>query len=197
MITKLEAVNEMLASIGENPVASLESGLDDAEVAITVLDRWSKKIQSKGWASNTEKFTMALDSNNEIILPANMLRIDTVDQDKHVNVGTRLQGDQKKLYDIDNRSFTFTRGLKVEVVYFLEFDELTFTLQNYIIARATQAYQAETMSSVTLDNFIERDEQEAWAALMDAEGEAEDLNMIYSNSQGYRAAYRHNPQGIF
>ena len=47
--TKLEAVNIMLSTIGENPVNSLTSGLVDAELAETILGSVSKAVQSEGW----------------------------------------------------------------------------------------------------------------------------------------------------
>lgn len=48
----LQAVNEMLAALGVRPVATYAAGL--ALEASQHLDRWSEKVQARGWACNTE-----------------------------------------------------------------------------------------------------------------------------------------------
>ena len=76
--TKLEAVNVMLTSIGEAPVNSLISGLEDAELAETILESVNKETQSKGWIFNTDlKVTLSPNTDNQIVLPTNYLRVDT------------------------------------------------------------------------------------------------------------------------
>jgi hypothetical protein len=54
-LTKLEAVNEMLAAIKEFPVAALDpGGTSTAALAESVLDRENKRVQSRGWHENSE-----------------------------------------------------------------------------------------------------------------------------------------------
>lgn len=196
MLTKLEAINEILASIGEEPVSSLESGLADAEAAEDMLDRWSKQVQAMGWQSNTEWYEASPDINGEILIADTVLRIDSVRGSKYIDVAVRRHNGQRKLYDVTDRSYTFTSKLWVEVVYLLDFEDLTYELQNYITAKAAQAYQTSVLSSVTMDQFVTRDVMEAWSQLLDSEGEAEDLNMLRSNSHAYTASYRKNPRGL-
>ena len=54
-LTTLQAVNEILEGIGEPPVTALDTGntSDEAE-AETFLDRFDKRVQTTGWAQNTE-----------------------------------------------------------------------------------------------------------------------------------------------
>ncbi len=54
-MTKLEAVNDILLSIGEKPVNGLTSGLPDAALAEAVLDKISRQVQLEGWNSNTRR----------------------------------------------------------------------------------------------------------------------------------------------
>ena len=89
-LTKLEAVNIILDSIGETPVSSLESGLPDAEAAVTKLDEINKTVQSKGWHQNTEKkLKLVPDSNKNIVVANNYLRVDTTGTTKSINVAPR------------------------------------------------------------------------------------------------------------
>ena len=54
-MTKLQAVNQMLRSINEQPVSQLASGEIDAERAEDILDETSRRIQATGWHSNTRR----------------------------------------------------------------------------------------------------------------------------------------------
>jgi hypothetical protein len=190
MLTKLEAVNEILAAIGEDPVASLESGIDDAEAAAGFLDRISKQVQAKGWHCNTEVFKWTRDINGWCEIPDNVLSIDTVDEDEWINVVPKRVEGVRRLWDLGNRSYVFSKNPKVQVIWFYPFDDLTFPLQAYIAAHAAQRFQSADLSSQVIDGFLARDEGEAYAALIDDEAEREDLNMIYSNRQGNRVASR-------
>ena len=68
-MTELEAVNIILASIGESPVNSIENPTNvDVINAIRILRNINRRIQSKGWTFNTiESYTMTPDKNNHKI----------------------------------------------------------------------------------------------------------------------------------
>ena len=52
--TELEAVNIMLAAIGEAPINSLIGTLPvDARIAQSTLTEVNKSVQSEGWSFNT------------------------------------------------------------------------------------------------------------------------------------------------
>jgi len=54
-MTKLEAVNDLLAAIGSYRVTALDTdGTSDAADAERLLDRFSRDIQAEGWHVNTE-----------------------------------------------------------------------------------------------------------------------------------------------
>ena len=99
--TKLEAVNIMLSTIGENPVNSLTSGLVDAELAETILGSVSKAVQSEGWNFNTEqKVSFSADTSGHILLPANILRADALE----MNIKTK-----------DTKIFMYEKEKKVNI----------------------------------------------------------------------------------
>ena len=76
--SKLDAINSMLIGIGEAPVNTLNSGLQEAEVAAIVLDTISREVQTLGWAFNTDiRYTLSPNNSKNIVLPSNALRVDT------------------------------------------------------------------------------------------------------------------------
>ena len=77
MLTKLDAVNIVLNSIGETPVSSLTSGLPDAEAAESKLDGTIKEVLAKGWHQNLERgIIMSRNRDGEIVVPRQYLRVD-------------------------------------------------------------------------------------------------------------------------
>lgn len=194
MLTKLDAVNIVLNAIGETPVSSLTSGLPDAEAAESKLDATIKEVLAKGWHQNLERsIVMNRNKDGEIIVPRQYLRVDTVGKDQTVNVVIRKQNGKRKLFNLSAYSYTFERDLEVDAIIEIEFDSLIFELQNYIAHRAARKFQESSMGSASLDGFAVRQEQEAYAALMDAEAEGEDSNIIRESPHVAYATYRHHP----
>lgn len=193
MLTKLDAVNLILDGIGEEPVSSLNSGLPDAETAERFLDRVSREVQAKGWHCNTDfKYRLIPDENSLIRLPQTILRIDTTYTDKNINVTVRDYLDKKHLYNVKDQTFEFPRAILVNVVWEFLFEDLTYELQNYIAYHAARRFQTSEMSSISLDRLLEEGEAMAWAALMDAETESEDLNILKDSPHARWVAFRYN-----
>ena len=179
MLTKLDAVNQILESIGEDPVSSLSSGLPDAESAERILDRVSREIQAKGWLCNHERaYTLAITTDGTFPLSGDILRIDTVDGDKATNVTVRKYLNQPHLYNIDTHTFVFAKSLSVDIIWERDIGDLTPELQLYITAKASRRFQESELGSVAADQFAVRAEMEAYASLMDAEAEADDSNAL-------------------
>ena len=194
MLTKLEAVNQMLDAIGEDPVSSLSSGLPDAATADRVLDRVSKKIQEAGWHTNTDfNYTIALETDGTIPITADILRIDTWGVDQFMNVTERVVGNVRLLYNVENRTTVFTKAPKLMIVRLFDFEDLTSALQMFIAAQAAVEFQAGELGSVALDSLIARDRDDAWVKLVDAELESEDANPLRDNPQLRWATFRNSP----
>ena len=194
MLTKLDAVNIILNVIGETPVSSLTSGLPDAEAAETKLDSTIMEVLAKGWQQNTESdIYMSRNYDGEIIVPRQYLRVDTTGIDKDINITVRKQNGKRKLFDLRNYTFKFTKDLLVEVLIEIEFESLNFELQNYIAFRSARKFQETAMGSATLDSFAGRQEQEAYAALLDGEAETEDTNILRSSAHVFYATHRNSP----
>lgn len=174
--TKLEAVNIMLASIGETPVNSLTSGLVDAELAETILEAVDRDTQSQGWHFNTEiDFPIAPTLiAGEIILPNNCLRVDT----SGVDAGQDLVMRGTKLYDRKNHTFKIGKAVKLEMVIMLKFEELPEAARRYITLKSARMFQDRVVGSTDIHGFQERDEVFALVELKDAEGQTGDHNIF-------------------
>lgn len=182
--TELQAINQMLAAIGESPVNSINSGLVDAVLAKQALDATSTDLQERGWHWNTLRgFTLSRSlGTDEIFLPANTLKVDTVEEDQCRDAVQRGQ----RLFDNDNHTFVWDKNLKVDLVELLPFEELPQAARTYITHKATRKFQKGRIGSDTLDAFISEDEKTAWTNLLNAEAETSDSN-IFNNYEIGRA----------
>ena len=209
-MTKLQAVNQMLRSINEQPVSQLASGQVDAENAEDVLDEVSRRIQAQGWHANTRRgVTLSKNASNEFAVGTNVMRVDTVNPDSprraaspspsaFYNVALRRdQADTKwLLYDVDNDSETWATGpseLTVDIVEYLAFSGLPVYLQTYIYKAAAHEFQKTAVSSQVLWQFTQEDVRDEMVNAVQADSEAEDRNVFRNHRPAWEVVYRFNP----
>ena len=182
--SKLDAVNSILIGIGEAPVNTLGSGLQEAEIAEVTLDNVSREGQSRGWTFNTDlRYTLSKNSDGIINLPLNCLKVDvtSVLRDYDTDVVER----DRKLYDRVKNSFIFTEDIETDIVVLFEFHELPENARRFITLRAARKFQENILGSSTLSQLQADEEQLALFALKEAEAEAGDYS-IFDQYDTYR-----------
>lgn len=175
--TVLEAVNQIIATIGEPPVNSVEdNGVIDAVMALQALSAVNRAVQLKGWHWNTEENYPIVPSypEGELRLPRNTLKVDTTGADADLDLVHRGQ----RLYDRRNHTYQIGRSVKVEIIFLLPFEELPEAARTYITIKAGRRFQEGQIGSELLSRFSERDELWAKADLEEAEGETADHNIL-------------------
>ncbi len=189
-MTELEAVNTMLVTIGEQPVSSLDNlaGLQDASIAKQILSNISRAVQSKGWVFNLDlQVTYTPDTNGEIVLGSNVLRIDTTSKVRSSTKDIVERGG--KLYDRENNTSVFTDSIKVDRVIVLNFDDLPEAARRYIAARSARVFHDRVVGSGELHRFFQEDEGQAWSELLEYEAEVGDYT-IFDDYDVYRVIER-------
>jgi hypothetical protein len=177
-MSDLEAVNRMLASIGQAPVNTLEvSGVGDASKAAQQLLETARDVQSVGYSWNTdENFELAPDGDGAILLPNGTLDVDASAATTNVVVRRHPTLDQLTLYDVDNQTFTFTEPVSVTIIWGFDFNDLPMPARAYIATAAARRFQAQTVSSTVLDKFNAEDEGRAFLLLQRYERRTRDTN---------------------
>ncbi len=189
-MTELEAVNTMLVTIGEQPVSSLDNlaGLQDASIARQILSNISRAVQSKGWVFNLDlQVTYTPDTNGEINLGSNVLRIDTTSKVRSSTKDIVERGG--KLYDREKNTSIFTDSIKVDRVIVLNFDDLPEVARRYIATRSARVFHDRVVGSGELHRFFQEDEGQAWSELLEYEAEVGDYT-IFDDYDVYRIIER-------
>lgn len=176
LTTETEAVNSMLAAVGEAPVNTILGDLPAAiQIAVDLLHDTSRQVQLKGWNFNTEEeYELARDENNEVQLPANTLKVDLTTEDPDIDLVQR----GLTLYDRKNHTYELDENPECTIVFFLEWDELPEAARNYIKIKAARIHQDSTVGSESHHRYTQQNELEAHATLMEADAEQEDATIF-------------------
>ena len=190
LTTRLEAVNAILANVGQAPVSSLEvSGFADVAIAKSLLERVSRSVQKRGWHFNTEdNYELAVNADSKIPVPPNALMCDPMPSE---SVDAVARGGF--LYDRENHTYTFTEAVDCRIVFYLEFEQLPEAAREYITIRAARTFQKNGFGSAQLDSFTADDEMQAWVDLLSDEVERGDYNMFSGSDSVARMLDRTEP----
>lgn len=196
-MTKLEAVNIMLQSIQETAVQSLDSGLVDAATAERILDDATSDVLERGWTVNSERELLIVQNvDGKISVPANWLRIDTSGSSSHLDLVPRDDEGTTRLWNKKEQTFVIGEDVYVDIVYDLDFVDLPRAYQTYIAYTAAETFQQSILGSVVLDKYAMRKKQDAWSAMLDAEAEQEDDNVLRDSPSVRAAAWRNNVRAL-
>ena len=132
---ELPAINQILMACGQAPVTTLDETNPDVAIAYQTLLEVSREVQSEGWTFNKEAhYEMTPDTNNEILIPNNVLQIDLTQAHAGDKNTIRRNG---KLYDKQNHTDQWTNGaVECDIVWFFDWVDLPGPIQDYITARA-------------------------------------------------------------
>ena len=191
--TELEAVNIMLAAIGESPINSLTGTLPvDARLAQATLTETNKDVQSEGWSFNTEiDVTLTRDSlTKHISLSTDVLRVDpNIHQHPSVDAIQRAL----KLYDRLNNKYEFDEDLICTIVYLRTFSEIPEPARRYIIIKAARVFVDRLVSDQGLRTYTQQDETRARAILMETDLCNADHNVLRGDPSLTSVFYTYSP----
>jgi hypothetical protein len=187
--SKLNAVNTLLAIIGEAPVNSLNPPLTgDASLADQVIDEVSREVQGAGWSWNTMLYdSIPLDaSTGQSQLPSNTLAVRfnpiSYPSQRFVLRGLRLFDRVKNTYDLRSSLGVALTGnssnIVAEIVEELDWDSIPETGKRYITIRAGRIFANRAVTSASIESYTAEDEQNALQILKRTEDMAQNYNFI-------------------
>ena len=175
--TELEAINIMMAAIGETPVNTLTGTLPaDVVMARSTLTELNKQVQSEGWSFNTEiDVTLTRDSSDNINLSSDVLRVDA-NIHQHPTIDPIQRG--LKLYDRQNNTFVFEEDLICTVVYLRTFAEIPEQARYYMTIKAARLFVDRLVGDDGLRTYTQQDETRARVILTETDYANADHNLL-------------------
>ena len=196
--TELDAVNQILSSVGQAPVTTLDLQNPEVSIVLTTLREVNKQVQSEGWMFNQERgYEMTPDSGTkEILYPTNALQIDANTETHRDDMDVVRRG--TKLYDRLHHTFEFKEPIKADVVWFYDFDDVPPVIQNYITARAARISAIKLVGDAQTAQLLQEQEFMTRAAAVEYDCNQGDYTIFgwrdgenyYNNYQPYNALAR-------
>jgi hypothetical protein len=176
LTTELDAVNAILASVGESPITTLENAFVDAEMARDLLRQRLRACQLQGWTFNTDtNVALTPDNLGIIYLPPTTLKYTFEDTNLVVRGG--------KLYDRSKQTYTFTASVTaLTLVSLIAFEDCPEAMRLFTTIQAGRRFQDRYQGDQSLHQFQGRDEVSAWASLLNYEADVAQWNVHNNNA---------------
>ena len=166
--TELSAVNSILGAIGQAPITSIDDTNPEHALVIRILDDTILEVLNEGWVFNREDhYDLTPDSNNEILVTEDMLRID-INKD-NVYRSEDIVRRNGKLYDKVNHTYTFTDKIEADITWFFPFypdptsgltsvDYIPPVFKRYIIHKSSTKAALQMISNPSLIQILNQQE---------------------------------------
>ena len=181
-ITQLDAVNEIIGTLGEIPVNTLVDPENvDVMNAIRMLDSVVKDVQSRGWTFNTiPAYSFIPDKNSKIIQWNNNL-LSVKFSDKRI-----VRNRNGRLYDITNNTDRFENTIEAEVIMLIPFEEMPQVFRQYCTVRTARLFNVRYLGDAIMLQELQQEEQQAYAQYMEYEMTMEKNTVLNTTViQGY------------
>ena len=197
---ELPAINQILSSIGQAPVTTLDQTNPDVAIAYNALLEVNKEVQAEGWAFNTE-YEIPITTNNDkqYEVASTVLQIDlssTYKGDIDV-VRRRDPSDSKvKLYDRYNHTYAIGTVANdtwdVDIVYHFDFIDVPIPIQNYMTAKTATIVAQRIIGDAALVQTLQQRETLARSVALEYECNQADYS-IFGHPQGSKNYTSYKP----
>ena len=197
---ELPAINQILSSIGQAPVTTLDQTTPDVAIAYNALLEVNKEVQAEGWAFNTEyEIPITTNGDKQYEVASTILQIDlssTYKGDIDI-VRRRDPSDSKvKLYDRYNHTYAIGTVANdtwdVDIVYHFDFIDVPIPIQNYMTAKAATIVAQRIIGDAALVQTLQQRETLARSVALEYECNQADYS-IFGHPQGSKNYTSYKP----
>lgn len=172
---ELDAVNEILAAIGEPPVVTLDDETNaDVANAQRILSKINRQIQSRGWTFNIEEGATLTPDINTLLIPYSpnyLSLLATGGTTAYVNRGGYI-------YDKSAATDEFTAAIQVNLVSLKDYDEMPECFRSWIVAKASRQFNARFFGAPEVEASLAEEEHEAQMRCFEYELDFGQYNML-------------------
>ena len=199
---ELPAVNQILASVGQAPVTTLDQTNPDVAIAYDTLLQVSREVQAEGWSFNIEtEYEDQTNSDKEYVITNDMLQVDLSSSDNTYSTKNVVRRNGK-LYDKYNHTHEITdtgsEEIKLDVVWKYDWVDLPVPIQDYIVSRAAAIVSSRIVGDGQQYQILQQKEIQTRAIALEYECNQGDYtffghpvnNNYYKSYQPYHALSR-------
>ncbi len=200
--TELEAVNQILSSVGQAPVTTLNMVNPEVSIVLSTLREVNRQVQQEGWAFNTEAKVLTQRQAdgalaNKILYPTNATSVDA-NKMQHFykyDIVRRTETidnvDYQVLYDRVSHSSVFNEDLHLDILYHFDFKEVPPPVQALITAKAARMVAIKLVGDPQINQLLAEQEALARATANEYECNQGDYSIFgYTDQQTYYNSYQ-------
>ncbi len=180
-LTQLEAVNEVLAALGEKPVTTLVGTTSRmATLAVNGLNTSIGRIQDGEWEFNRlRSITLSVDAaTGHIFVPAQIIRFDVPDEPYVIHRKDRLY-DRQKMTDV------FSSAITGNALVHLPWDDLPSEAKTYAVTMTAKKLYDQFVGAEEGRRNLREEMYSARARLMDYDCEMGDYSVLDDPTMPY------------
>ena len=189
--TELDAVNQILSSVGQAPVTTLDLQNPEVSIVLNTLREVNRQVQSEGWIFNVERnYELTPDeTTKEILYPSNMLQIDAnVHQHRGDYDLVRRSG---KVYDRLKHTYQFEKKICADITWYFDFTDVPPAIQTYITARAARMCAVKMVGDDDLYQLLTEQEGMTRASALEYECNQGDYSIFgFRDGKDYYNSYQ-------
>ena len=180
-LTELDVINEMLASLGESPLNTIDEDHPLVPAGRRLLRFASMREQAKSWWFNKELVTLSPDPlSGAIVTPMDSIRVDPCNSSLHyVQRGRRLYQPHAPA-SVDK--YKFTAAVECWLVRNIAFEDLPPTAQYLISCAAVMDFQKAYDADAQKFQQIQLDYRAALTNLNAEHIRSQNVNLLYRPS---------------
>lgn len=189
--TELDAVNQILSSVGQAPVTTLDLQNPEVSIVLSTLREVNRQVQSEGWLFNTERgYEFTPDAVTGFIeYPTNVIALDTT-VDDHGGTYDPVRRDGK-MYDRLEHTFVWTDPIKCDVTWFFAYEDVPPPIQVYITARAARLVAVKLVGDKEIYSLLQEQELYTRAAALEYDCNQGDYSIFgWRDGQGTYTSYQ-------
>lgn len=172
---ELDAVNEVLASIGEPPVVTLDDETNaDVANAQRILSKINRQIQSRGWTFNIEEGAVLTPDLNTGMIPYSPNYLSLMS----TGGASTLVNRSGYVYDKSTGTDEFTGSLSVNLITLKDYDEMPECFRSWIVAKASRQFNARFFGAAEVEASLQEEEREAQMRCFEYELDYGQFNML-------------------
>lgn len=182
MKLRLGAINSLLSAIGEITLvdeADFEESDEGKKAEIQLLATLDS-VLSRGWKFNKMTVDLQPDVDGYISVPPSALVMNFNDPAISINEGL--------LFDKVAYTSIFTSAVSVEIIYRENFDFVPIVIQEYVVAKATEVFQINTVNDAQKDAVLKQETREKSVYL-----QVFRINQVNANGADSRFGRNSNP----
>ena len=188
-ISKLDAVNTCISTIGLGLVSSLTTPSRFVAAALTLLDKTSNAVQDIGWWFNTEPdITLPPSLTGEVVIPGDVSTM-VPQLARFVQRGSRV-------YDLTAASYIPAAPVKCSLIRRLDWDLLPPVAREYIAAKSAYHFAIAYDAGATKLQVLKAEMEEVRKQFMTQHIRSSRVNMNEQGGMGMaRLRARHGLYG--